>query len=465
MMSYGFLLVSLAYVLSAVVVGLFELRRTRLNGIDVISLFVALFMLQCCFSAATIYGLLPFLDPQNPTNVYAFDKILSQLDVPTAWLVFVLSAGFLLFFYVGCSLGRAALAHFASPSSEVLLISVNRGRILAVLGVGLALTMYSFMLLDDTMVGRYINLILLRSNDPQVERTALNANAFSLTQTWSWLSIVAIFCVVESRWRRLLLPPLLIVAVLFAVMGVSRRALFLPLLMAFLIVVLYRNRWNLRWIAMAALPLIVWVAFGKNLIASLAYDVSFETVAGTYHSWQSAVTRASSDVGITVVESVGTVGMIDIPPRLGEDHVLSMMRIFPERTLGFEVDYPERIVRISTTLLDDPDAADLPPGLMGQMWLDFRLAGPILWGIAFGLQMSIVQWLFERTRCTRQSSAIFVVLAFIVALPLNTGSFDFTFSVDTIGISVALIMCIKVGRARLVGVRQIEPKVQPGIAR
>jgi hypothetical protein len=167
-----------------------------------------------------------------------------------------------------------------------------------VLGIGLALTMYSFMLLDDTMVGRYINLILLRSNDPQVERTALNANAFSLTQTWSWLSIVAIFCVVESRWRRLLLPPLLIVAVLFAVMGVSRRALFLPLLMAFLIVVLYRNRWNLRWIALAALPLVVWVAFGKNLISSLAYDVPIESVAGTYQSWQSAVTGIRAAISI-----------------------------------------------------------------------------------------------------------------------------------------------------------------------
>jgi hypothetical protein len=98
-----------------------------------------------------------------------------------------------------------------------------------------------------------------------------------------------------------------------------------------------------------------------------------------------------------------------------------MMKIFPERTLGFEVDYPERIVRISTTALDDPDAADLPPGCSGRCGWIFRLAGPVLWGIVFGLQLSVIQFLFQRTRCTRQSSVVFVVLVFIVALPLNTG--------------------------------------------
>lgn len=452
-MDNGFLLVAFAYAAFTLGVLLFEFHRTRTSGIDAISIFVAIFLLQCCFSAIAIFGLLPFVDRDNPTSVYAFNKILGQIDVTTGLLVFTLTSAFLLSFYLGTMFGRAGLARLWPRPPDVLLVSVSKWRISLTLLLGLGLTVFSFMLLDDTMTGRYVKLVMLRSNDPSFIRTALNANAFSLTETWAWLTVIAIFCFIEARWRRILLPIFVVIAVLFALFGVSRRALFIPILMSYLTIVLYSNKWRLRWILAAAVPLVFWVAFGKNLIATVAYGGSVDTVAATYQSWQSAMIRAASDVGITVVESAGTVELIDLPPRLGGDHVLSMMKIFPERTLGFEVDYPERIVRISTTALDSPDAADLPPGLMGQMWLDFRLAGPLVWGLAFGLQISVIQWFFARTRCTRQSSALFVVLVFIVALPLNTGSFDFTFSVNIVAIAIFLLICITVRRGRLVVAR------------
>jgi hypothetical protein len=455
-MPYGLILVSLAYVGFAVAVGFYEARRTRVHGIDVISAFVVVFMLQCCLSAIAIYALLPFMNRDDLTTIYAFNKILSHVDLPTAFLVFTLTVGFLLSFYLGCGLGNAALERLWPRTDEILVITVGKRRISLVMLVGAALTLYSFMVIGETMLERYVNLILLRSNDPQVERTTLNANAFALTQAWSWLSIVAIFCFVESRWRRILLPLLVLISVVFAVLSVSRRALFLPLLMAYLTLALYDNRWKLRWVAGAALPLVVWVAFGKSILATFAYGGSIETVSQVYQSWQSAVVRASSDVGITVVESLGTVQLIDVPPRLGSDHVLSLIKLFPERTLGFEVDYPERIVRISTTALDGPDEADLPPGFMGQMWLDFRMAGPLVWGMALGLQISVLQWLFIRTRCTRQSSAILIVLVFIVGYPINTGSFDFTFAIDIVAIILGILVCARVSRARLVEGRHVD---------
>lgn len=454
-MPYGFLLVALGYVLFAGATYLFEFCRTRANGIDLVSLFVALFALQCCFSVTAIFALLPFMNPGNLTGVFAFDHILGQLDVPTALLVLCLTAFFLVSFYLGCHLGKRALAKLCSPTTDVFFITVGKYRVSLILVAGMALTLYSFMQLADTMVGRYANLVLLRADDPQVERNALNANAFALTESWSWLSIVAVFCAWESRHRRILFPIFVVAALIFAVLGVSRRALFLPIVMAYLVSALYSNKWRVHWIAAAAVPLIIWVAFGKNLLAAVAYDGSLDAVAATYDTWKSAVVRAACDIGITVVESLGTVQFIDLPPRLGSDHILSMIKLFPERILGFDIDYPERIVRISTAALDGPNELDLPPGLMGQMWLDFRLAGPIVWGIILGLQVSVVQWLFERTRCTRQSAAVFVLLVFIIALPLNTGSFDFTFSVDIVGIVVALLLCLRVSRGRFVTAQRI----------
>ena len=98
----------------------------------------------------------------------------------------------------------------------------------------------------------------------------------------------------------------------------------------------------------------------------------------------------------------------------------------------------ERIVRISTETFADEWTVDMPPGLFGQMWLDFRVFGPLIWGLAFGLQIGILQYAWQRMRPSRQSAAVFFVLTFVVALPLNSGSYDFTFSVDIIAAVIVL---------------------------
>jgi hypothetical protein len=115
--------------------------------------------------------------------------------------------------------------------------------------------------------------------------------------------------------------------------------------------------------------------------------------------------------------------------------------------LGWDFNFPERIVRISTEAFADPYAQDIPPGLFGQMWLDFRVLGPAVWGVMFGLQVALVQVLFEKTQKTLQSCAVFVLIIFVVALPIGTGSFDFTFSVDIIALALSLAMCVRFQRA------------------
>src|SRR5690606_13441498 len=103
--------------------------------------------------------------------------------------------------------------------------------------------------------------------------------------------------------------------------------------------------------------------------------------------------RTWSEIGITLTESLGTISLLEMPPRYGIDHLMSVAQRFPEGALGFVIDFPERIVRISTAIFDDPWGADLPPGFMGQMWLDFRVLGPIVWGAVMGLQVGVVQYL------------------------------------------------------------------------
>ncbi len=162
--------------------------------------------------------------------------------------------------------------------------------------------------------------------------------------------------------------------------------------------------------------------------------------------WFPRACGRASDIRITITESLGTISMIDIPPRLGTDHALSVMQRFPEGILGLDIEWPTRIVRISTETFADEWTVDMPPGLLGQMWLDFRVFGPLIWGLAFGLQIGILQYGWQRMRPSRQSAAVFFMLTFVVALPLNSGSYDFTFSVDIIAAVIVLFFVVRLNR-------------------
>lgn len=446
-MSKGFLAVALAYAVFALALWRFETQRTRRHGVDAITVFMVLFVLQCCLAGFLIYATLPFVDPDSATEVAAFDRILQRADLTTAFLVLLMSVWFAVFFYIGTALTRALLPAHTPVVSDIgsHTLRLRVFPLLFVIALGMMLTLYSFMQLGDDMLTRYSELVQYRADESDIARNALNANALALTQTWAWLTVAAVFCVfAEGRWRWLL-PAAIVVLLVLALLGASRRALFIPVLMIYLMAVLFSRRWRLRWVAVAALPLLVILAFGKNVLAAVGATGTVETTAG-YESVAGALLRAASDLGITIVESLGTLEFLDVGPRFGADHLISAVQIFPEHSLGIELEYPERIVRISTEAFDGADAQDIPPGLMGQMWLDFRAFGPMVWGLVFGAQMAIVQFLFERLRRTRHAAAVAVLVTFVVALPLNSGSFDFTFSVDIVALAVVLLLCVSVRR-------------------
>jgi Ca2+/Na+ antiporter len=114
-------------------------------------------------------------------------------------------------------------------------------------------------------------------------------------------------------------------------------------------------------------------------------------------------------------------------------------------SLGFDKDaiFPERIVRLSTRTFVDSNAQDIPPGLMGQMWLDCGILGPVIWGVIFAAALSFFQIRFDRKQKTPQAVAFFMMGLYILSLPLNTGSFDFVFSVDIVFLVLFLLIVYK----------------------
>ena len=269
-------------------------------------------------------------------------------------------------------------------------------RFLLVLLGGLALTSISFFLSGDDMTERYANLIRLRAYSEEFERTTLNAYAFELTQTWGWLAIPALFVAHEKHARGFLWWASLFCAIVFAVLGVSRRAFFIPIMLCYFTLLLYDGKWRVRVIIGITVPTIILIAYGKEFLSTIAFGGAVADLSGRYESFAAAMLRASSEQGITIVESRGTLTFLDDHWRLGADHLLSIARKFPFRLLGWDAELPKRMVRISTEAFASPEAQDIPPGLMGQMWLDFRVLGPVAWGLFIGVQLSVVQFMRER---------------------------------------------------------------------
>jgi hypothetical protein len=447
-MSQSYIAIAFAYTVFSILLGALELRRTRNCGPDAVTIFILIFMLQCCLPGIGIYTALSISDLADPTGNAVFDGIFLHLNITTALLVLTMTIWFVVFFYLGTSSGRLILGWlFPVPAAPTYRLEGRPYRFIVILFGGLTLTLVSFYFLGEDIVERFANLVRFRAYDESVERTDFNSYAYVLTQSWEWLSIVALFVLSETRRRDLMWHAILVCTVVFAILCASRRALFIPVMLCYFTLLLYDGKWRLRPILVLSVPIVLLIMYGKEFFATLACGGEFEAVTERYESSVSAILRASCEQGITIVESLGTLTFLDEHVRLGVDHILSIARRFPHRLLGFDIDYPKRIVRISTEAFSSPDAQDIPPGLIGQMWLDFRVFGPMIWGIALGAQVSVAQFLCERTERSLQASALIALVVFLIALPLNTGSYDFTFSVDVIVTVVVLAFTYRVQRA------------------
>jgi hypothetical protein len=444
-------LVAAGYAVLTVAVCIFEAKRIRASGPDVITAFISLYVLQCCFPGIVIYCCLPLLPQDWLTGNQVFDRIYSVTDLATAFLVLGLAACTAFFFYAFVALNEVLLRRFFAPPlrGSYFILSGFPVRLVILLLMGFVLTSVSFYSMGDTLFERYANLILLRARSGSLRRTLLTTYGFGLTQTWAWLSIPTLFVLFERRGRDLVWFLCLFFAVAFAVLSADRRAIFIPILLAYLTLVLFDGRWRVRLVAVAATPILIWIAFGKEILWFFAISHDPGDVFGRYETVTSGILRAGSEIGITLVESCGTISLLDLDPRLGVDHLLSVLRRVPVAWFGWDFELPKAIVRVTTETFSTSDDSDIPPGLFGQMWLDFRVFGPVVWGFLLSVPLSIVQRMFALTIPTRQAIATLVLMVFVIALPLNTGSYDFTFSIDVIALLLCVWLAFKLVRVRV----------------
>ena len=417
-----------------------EWRNVNRRGGDSFTIVLAFVLIYVIVPSLGMHGLLGFYGADLRTGNYFFDKVFTNLNAVDSLLVFLLVVLFLFGFYLSAGFRRVGRLRRGGERRE---LKPKDGIIfLGICSVFLMCAKF-FWDLGDNFLERYANLILFRNLDALSDRNFFSANAFSLTQTLTWLT-AGIFYMYLANDHKVKAFGCFVVMLCSAFMMGSRRGLIFPVLIIYFSSVLYRNDLQLRKLLIFVPLAVLWVGFGKDLTGAVAYDVDSSVVFGRYDAVASLLLRALADIGISQIQSYAVLQHFDVSPRLGIDHLLSFLRRFPDGMLGLDIDWPERIVRITTKTFASTNDADIPPGLIGQSWLDLPVIGSLLWGVAIGCQCHLLDRWASTVAHTPSRVVFTTLLALVIALPINSGSYDFTLSVDIIFLVFLLLSFFRV---------------------
>jgi len=419
-----YLIISFAYLFLGIFLVYIEKGVIKRKGFFAYHILLIFYFIYIIIPSFFIYGIL-FISPNETTGVFFFDKTYKQMTYVDSFVLFLLNIIFMIGFYLCIMLFKT------NNHIKTFEIKIYEKRSILWILFGLFLIFSFFLSLGDSFDSRYANLILFRNQDDSVARNFFNANAFSLTQTFAWLSAGLFFVFFKKNGWKIKVIIFLILTILFAFSQGSRRGLIFPVLIYYLCNLLYTGK--VYWLRLLVFfsCFFIWISIGKELTGNFARTGNVIGVNDIYNTYTSMILRAFSDIGISQVQSLATLQYFDFSYRLGVDHILSFLRRVPfKEFFGIQDIYPERITRITTSLFVSPDELDIPPGLFGASWLDFPFLGAFFWGFFLSIQCVFVDRIYLRTKKTPESIMLVVIIMVIISMPVNTGSYDFTASVD-----------------------------------
>ena len=418
------IIISTLYIVLAGMIWAVESMRIKRSGPDLLTLFILMLFVQVILPSIFLLSIKGLYGVPE-TDVPFFNEVLNSVGFYEASVVFFLSFLFVVSLYASWFIINQAIKLQKNyvPTMQVFL---SRRRWFFVMLIGL---LGFFVLVKE--LGGYNNLVLFRTNPENLNKNFVTSNLFSLSTTFLLLSAAGIVMFWENK-KRIMFTFSLICAISFSLMTVSRRAFLIIFLLVYFAFIIERKRLFFNKTVVLLLVMFVPVLlYGKHFLFLLAHDITitFSAVTAGKMSLLGAVTKIAANVGITDIESWATLLTLHIPMRFGTDHLLSILRRIPDGILGLGITFPERMVRISTQVFVGADRQDIPPGFIGQMWLDFRIFGPVFWGMGFALIIAFVQLFYNQIVKSRDGIFFFVLIGYIISLPVNSGTFDFVFSV------------------------------------
>jgi hypothetical protein len=440
---------SLLFLSFGIYIVLLERGKASSIGPDLFSLFSVIFLVQVVVPGVVIPLLLHVLAGNHEIGNPFLDRVYRDVD----GFVVALSCFLSILFYVVAKHSFYAMAGFPLFRRGALKIEITvvpwRLYFLVLLGLVSSYSLLS-MLSSDGLETGYQNLVLFRAQDASLDAGGfVIANLFTLTQAFAFLSVCVFFVWYEKRFCGAVgLIVSILVIVFLGLMTASRRGVGIQLFLVYFAFVLVNRRWYVTPLALAGLVFFPVLMFGKEFLAMMAIGRDFneiiETVFGAHLLL--AVLNGFSSLGITLNSSWATIMYMDLSPRFGVDHFVTLLRFLPGGFLGYDEDafLLERIVRTSTEVFVGRDELDIPPGLIGQMFLDFSVFGPVVWGVIFGGALGFFWFLFRGALSGWSSVGFFVVFSFVATLPINSGSIDFNLSIDMVFLLIAIFIVFSV---------------------
>lgn len=434
------LLITLGYIFLGLSILVTEKVRIRNYGPDLFTFFIFMLVVQLVLPGAFLTAMKGFGE-EIDVGVPFFTNVLNDLGVYEATLTFVLLLLFVFCLYVFWAIINNTVNLQRSSVSEIRIsVSHLRWSLIMILGlIGM------WVLVSE--LGSYNNLVLFRIDRTRWNDNFVVANLFSSTMTFLMLSIVGVLIFWESKTSIKFLFSLACLVV-FSIMTVSRRPFVIAPLLIFFTLVFNKNKIyiNKKMFIIFLAIFIPIIIFGKSILWLLAHhsDITVAAISSGNKDLLSGVTLIMSNIGISTIESWATLLYLDIPMRFGVDHLLSIARRIPDGMLGLDIDFPERMVRISTKAFVGAGRQDIPPGFIGQMWLDFRLFGPVLSSMAFCFMISVLQILYNRVCKDRAAISLFVLLIYTISLPVRSGTLDFVFSVNVFLLIILMAFIVRI---------------------
>ena len=417
-----------------------EYRRIKKRNFDLFTLFILLYLLYIIVPAAVIHGILGF-NPNQRTGIFFFDSVFNKLNSLDSLIVLILNILLIFGFFIV----KNVFYYNNKYTNSLLFIKIRPLAIKFWIFFGFFICFLFFYSLGDNFSDAYSNLIRFRNLDPSIERNAFSANAFSITLTFSWLTAALCFCQYQngSKGQYLLF---FILSLFFSFLMGSRRAYIFLLLIFYFGIILKTNKFYINRVLLILPFAFILIGFGKEFNASFSDERDISHLTENYESIGALFLRIFSDIGISQVESYATIQNFGFMPRFGIDIILSVLRRIPDGMLGLDIDWPERIVRISTALFTSPEDADIPPGLLGASWIDFPFLGAFFWGLFLGIQFYFANYFYKIIKLNNEKIAFFILVGLILTLPLNSGSYDYVFSIDILLLIFILSTVFKISK-------------------
>ena len=286
-------------------------------------------------------------------------------------------------------------------------------------------------------VGGLLLSTYYRAEDPfyAFERTPLNANLYAATSTFLFFSVVGYALSDERRRSRFLYLALTVTfLVVDTLASGARRNLLIAALFIYVYVAVRKGKYKIHYLLLIFVISVPLLVFGKAILRNLT-DLEVANIGFSDVTIAEQFVGATGDIGQSYLESIGTLALYDGGPRFGMDHVFSVLRMIPLGMMGIEKPWPERIVRVSTAYQSgDPWMQDIPPGYLGQCWIDFPVIGFFLIPLLHGICVGLVERSFRRIglRSSPFYLMAYLVAGFLATMPLNTGTLDYVFSPDIV---------------------------------